>query len=226
MSEQPRRVWSRLDIANAYQRSVARGLLDAAAECRSWRLELVHPNRPVDPLHPPDGFVLFGQDEPPTYGRRRVPAVTVSAGPLPTHATRVVPDNVHVGSLAARHLLAARVQSLAFFGRLASTHAQVRLDGFQEEVRLANRTVDLVVDATRNTVAVASRWAEQLASLPRRLGVLVSDDNHAVTLVQALLAAGLRIPDDVAAVGVNDDDLLWRSTLSGSAERPPTCSIG
>jgi LacI family transcriptional regulator len=50
--------------------------------------------------------------------------------------------------------------------------------------------------------------AEWLAGLPRPVGVLACYDPRAREVLDACQAAGLRVPDDVAVLGVDNDELL------------------
>jgi LacI family transcriptional regulator len=61
------------------------------------------------------------------------------------------------------------------------------------------------------------RW---LASLPRPVGVFASHDPQGVQVSEVCRLSDLRVPDDVAIVGVDDDDLLCelaRPSLSSVA---------
>jgi LacI family transcriptional regulator len=46
--------------------------------------------------------------------------------------------------------------------------------------------------------------------LPKPVGVFAYHDLWAVQLIEACRLAGLRVPDDVAVIGTDNDDLLCR----------------
>ncbi len=50
-----------------------------------------------------------------------------------------------------------------------------------------------------------ARW---ILSLPKPCGVMVLNDGRARQLAEACLSVGVRIPDQVAIVGVDDDDII------------------
>ncbi len=53
-----------------------------------------------------------------------------------------------------------------------------------------------------------SRLAGWLRSLPRPVGLMACNDDRGRQVLQACAAAGLRVPEEVAVVGVDDDALL------------------
>ena len=61
-----------------------------------------------------------------------------------------------------------------------------------------------------------TRWLE---GLPKPCGVMACDDYRAIAVIAACDRLGLRVPEDVAVLGVNDDDLSCRIT------RPPLTSL-
>ena len=63
------------------------------------------------------------------------------------------------------------------------------------------------------------RLGQWLARQSRPLGVLGFDDNYGRFIIDAARRAGLRVPDDIAVVGVNDDD------VNCEVCRPPLTSV-
>src|SRR5256885_11835243 len=58
-----------------------------------------------------------------------------------------------------------------------------------------------------------------LRRLPKPVGILALDDTNAHDVAEACLEAGISVPEHVAIVGVNNDDLLCESAW------PPLSSI-
>ena len=57
-----------------------------------------------------------------------------------------------------------------------------------------------------------SRLADFLRSLPRPAGVLAANDEMAAHVLSAAEAAGISVPDDLAVMGIDDDELICEST--------------
>ena len=60
-----------------------------------------------------------------------------------------------------------------------------------------------------------------LASLPKPLGLMAANDNRGRQVLEACRAHGLRVPEDVAVIGVDNDELLCRlsSPMLSSVEQ-------
>ena len=57
-----------------------------------------------------------------------------------------------------------------------------------------------------------SRLADFLRSLPRPAGVLAANDEMAAHVLSAAEFAGITVPDDLAVVGIDDDELICENT--------------
>ena len=57
-----------------------------------------------------------------------------------------------------------------------------------------------------------SRLADFLRSLPRPAGVLAANDEMAAHVLSAAESAGISVPDDLAVMGIDDDELICENT--------------
>ena len=125
----------------------------------------------------------------------------------------VIPDHARIGVKVAEHLLD---RGLVSFGSFMDGHPELVSAGwmhgaFEKAVRAAGGAVQRFIHGKRS----AKDWTplrqiedlcDWLNTLPRPVGVLATDDNHAWRLIEAAKRAGLRVPDDVAVVGVSNDE--------------------
>jgi len=149
------------------------------------------------------------------------------SGVLPDLAMpRVMADHEQVGRLAAAHFLDRGLRHFGFFGYTAHAFSIGREAGFRREVLRAGCRVEsyLSDDPLHPEPTGLWRWDDVLqswlAGLPRPVGVLASHDIQGVQLSEACRRAGLRVPDEVALLGVDDDDLFCevaRPSLSSVA---------
>ena len=126
-------------------------------------------------------------------------------------------DDVAAGSLATQHLIERGCTNIAHIrGRDDSTGAQ-RLEGYRRAMSVAGLDVSEKYIILRETVDTESRRQgheamQRLLSLkPRPDGVFCYNDPMAIGAMDAVLAAGLRIPDDIAIIGCGNlhyDDSL------------------
>jgi LacI family transcriptional regulator len=158
--------------------------------------------------------------------RERCPHVVFcSGGGDPQLSAVVALDDVQAGVQAAEHLLNCRLQHFAFYGSLPSYGATVkRLAGFRETLVAKGREC-VECPAPRPS---ADEWASHahrpqliqwLRDLPKPVGIMAFDDTAAQELADACLEANIGVPDRVAIVGVNNDDLLCDSAW------PPLSSV-
>ena len=128
-------------------------------------------------------------------------------------------DNRAIGSAAAGHLVACGLHTLAGFGYAGHTWWDDRFEGFRAVAGAAGCAVDRceVVPTSRpRTGAVPCRAFDQiqpwLRSLPRPAGVFAGCDAWGRTVVEEATAAGLRVPEDVAVIAADNDDLFCALT--------------
>lgn len=130
---------------------------------------------------------------------------------------RVVSDLEAVGRLGAQHLLSLGDIDIAFYRYFDSPDFKACRDGFVSEIEAQGRAVHEIGprrvynEGSELKVTRLERinWLKsQLASLPGPLAVMADDDLYAVDLVHAARALGLRIPEDLAILGVDDQPLV------------------
>lgn len=214
----------------AYCRGVLRGVAKTAAFRSDWRFTLVNPLR-ADAATlrrlAPDGILALVFD--PRLGarlRRLGPPVVSIADALPDlPIPLVVSDDFLAGRQAGEHLLAAGLTSFAYLGYARYGFARNRLAGFRAALGrhalappfFVPETTD--VDPSDDLLRDSRALAVWLRAMPRPVGVFADNDILGLRLIELCRELGLRVPDDVAVVGVDDDDLLC-----GMA-RPPLSSV-
>ena len=116
-------------------------------------------------------------------------------------------DYVGTGRLAASYFRRKRFTSYAFYGVKDVIWSEERAKGFREEVLKANCRFF----SYEETAAVnddSKQFMGWLKSLPQRTALFCCDDAHALAVTETCRMAGIRIPEDIAVLGVDDDDLF------------------
>ena len=151
-----------------------------------------------------DGVLVMLRDDPVlvrfvrSLVRRGIPVVDLSAFRPDIPLPRVVGDNLAIGRLAAEHFLAHNFTHAAFFAsRRTPVHDQ-RYRGFCDG--FAGR--DAPPFWNRATLA------KGLAAAKRPLGVFCYSDYDATLALNACLSHGLKVPDDVAILGVDNNEII------------------
>lgn len=223
-----------LEVGRAAMRKVVSGIMSFAHQRGNWNI-CIPENRSDNSLECLltgrwDG-VIVGFDDPsgPELLRLSMPLVGVGGGygwyrpevPIPYVST----DNTAVAQMAADHLLGCGLVHFAYCGYSPTPVngcSQARGQAFHEAI--ARTGYSCSVYNAPNTAA--DRWdklcgslAAWLSSLPRPFGVMTCNDARAQQILEACQAAGLRVPEDVAVVGVDNEEAICQFTT------PPLTSI-
>ncbi|MEO0964652.1 MAG: XylR family transcriptional regulator [Planctomycetota bacterium] len=194
----------------AFGREVLRGIARYARQRPAWRL---HAMLPYDQALPArwiaDGGI--GHYPPDDWHGLLSPKacrVTVGYSGQPSPA-RVRSDDEGIGRLGADHLLRLGFRHFVFAGELDSDRGR----GFSEAIRSAEGDLlempePLARSARPQHTPALDPIAAWLSDAPKPLAVMAMHDVQARLMSQASRIAGLRVPDDVAIVGVDNDELL------------------
>jgi LacI family transcriptional regulator len=144
-----------------------------------------------------------------------IPVVDISGTWDPPSVPSVHVDNRAVGRMVAQHFLDKGLRQLAFFGNPGAMHSRERQDGFVEQARQAGAAV-AVIDLMRHYEAKGEQediWAvaRWLKRLPKPAGLMCWYDYDAPWLEGVCERAKAAVPEDVAIVGVDNDDLACAS---------------
>jgi LacI family transcriptional regulator len=230
MSQRPRvALW--IDMSNLHGRRILEGVTRYLRSHRAWTIIL--DQRGLD------------RELPGWFGDRRVDGVIsrwggpgvsrmlrelgtavvdVSSRHPPSGFPRITTDDHAVVRMAAEHLLERCFPSFAFYGLKDDFWSTCRRDGFIETVARAKKPVQVFEIPSRGRhhppgereMVRLGRWLE---SLPKPAGVMVCKDLHGPYIVDACQRSGLRIPEEVAVIGADDDTLLCEMT------DPPLSSV-
>ena len=195
------------------------------------------PERIVAPIHDlqhwtGDGVIAQAwQPEIRTIVERlAVPVVNVSQHMAEPAPVSVLADSRAIGRAGAEHLLARGFRSFAYCGFNGHAYSEIRAKAFLTAIEEAGFTSTRFdgdpPQAMRGTwherQAELAAWAKSLA---RPIGVMCCNDVRARHLAQACLEGGVRIPEDLALVGADNDELVCEmsnpplSSISPSAEQ-------
>lgn len=200
----------------AFIERLQKGILDYARARGGWTFtrlpEMLSPS--IDWLRhwPGDGaFVLLTSAADARVARSLpMPVVNLAGHFADPGVPSVTVDHEAIGRLAAEHLVERRFTRFAYYGIRGKWFSIQRRDGFGKAVRAAGGELDFL-EATA-LVGPGTRWTDhqkELTGWLRRLrtpvGILASSDHRAVMIYEACTTLKLRIPEDVAIIGVDND---------------------
>ena len=216
-----------------YATDLHRGIARYAHEA-GWVLDAMagHITSPPHPIWRPDGIICTPSDNSSFSALvRRTGPPTVSISYYPFKGTpRVIADNDLIGKMAAEYFQRRGFVHMAYYNREPGCGPRQRHEAFRRAVEEGGRhfhAIDAAVGrrgeyppapptgkiAQRLQRGQGARFAsfeylrKRLAELPKPLAVLAYFDDQAVEVITAAQAEGLRVPEEVAVLGVGNDEL-------------------
>ncbi len=136
------------------------------------------------------------------------------AGDHPLSQVSEICPNSHAAAvMAAEHLLDLGLRQFAFVGAFDNPLWSARREeGFRQRLAAVSCSCHVypLPQAKRDRQwgreqSLMSHW---LAGLPKPIGLLACDDDRGRQVLEACRAAGVHVPDDVAVIGVDNDEML------------------
>ena len=216
------RVLVDLDQTRSVPQNELRGILDFARESSRWSTWI--PDRSVGGAVPldlgdmrADGIVAGRRTTPALLrwaARRGVPVVSFAQSrPRRGCVARVFCDDGSIARLAAAHFLSRGFRDFAFVcDETGEGWSRARLRAFHDF--LAGRGLGCAAWS-----GAPDGFGAWLFGLPRPCAVFAACDAAARRTLDAAKDAGLAVPEDLAVLGVDDDEMLCETSV------PPLSSI-
>lgn len=126
----------------------------------------------------------------------------------------VVHDSSETAMLAAKELLSLGFSDYAFVGNLQPREwSEHRREVFAKAVKAAGRRLDVFRSgAAEDFDAFRERLRPWLAQLPRPCGLLAANDTTADIVLRVLKNMRIKVPEEVAVMGIDNDSLICENT--------------
>jgi LacI family transcriptional regulator len=143
-----------------------------------------------------------------------VPVVLMARNLSPPLSSWVGSDNVRIGRDATNHLINAGRKRIAHIYGPTNSSALLRMQGYKESLRNAGMPIrEEYMVGGAETDSVAEPSMRQLLSLADRPdAVFCYNDATAAACLRVSMSEGVRVPDDIALVGVGNtrfSDVMW-----------------
>lgn len=216
--KRPIRVALVFSYSYGFYRSVVRGIRIYAETRPHWLFTSASPEeRPLRTLGAlqPDGVIAAVNTEALADALRswRRPLVNVSAVLSKPPMPRVGEDNLAIGELAAQHFLERGLRHFGYVGPAEWLYSAEREEGFRRALERVGYRVSSYHDPAGQPFDPSGqhwprdrRVARWLRGLPRPVGIFAADDWWGMQLTEACRQADLRVPEDVALLGAENDD--------------------
>ncbi len=207
-----------IETSNAYARGLLGGVQAYIRENKQWSIYMAEQGRgdgPPDWLRQWKGDGAIVRVENPAIakviGALQVPVVDMSAGRLLPHLPCCEIDEAGIARMAMDHFLERGFKNFAWCGDPRFVWSGMRGEAWAAALNAAGHNVHEYVppspqgqdeDAEMNAIA---QW---LKKLPKPVAVLCCYDIRGRLVLDACRRHSLLVPDDVAVLGVDNDELL------------------
>lgn len=131
---------------------------------------------------------------------RGIPAVNISSAQPPVEIPGVTVDNRAVGRMAAEHLLELGPRCFAYLDVGNNSMSQLRYQGFRDRIRKTYPNT-----AIPRLGGAKEEFIPNLLALPRPAALFCATDNRARAAAKVALSQGLKVPHELAILGVDND---------------------
>ena len=157
--------------------------------------------------------------------RRKIPTLLIDPLPSDTRrlgilkdCPRVKTNSRAIGRLAAEYYLERRYRNFAYVAETADlSWSHERRDGFRDALAARGFACAIYGGITKSE---REQWTRErprmvawLKAQPKPLAVFAAMDGRARLVLDACTEAGLRVPDEVAVLGVDNDDMLCETAF-------------
>lgn len=136
--------------------------------------------------------------------------------------SNVTGDYWGTGAMAANYFLKKKYKNFAFYGTRTTVWSREREEGFREKIAESgynmvcyNEDYNIRYGSTADLKALGD-W---LVGLPKPVALFACDDAFALRVTEVCCLNNVNVPDDVAVLGVDNDEILCNMS------EPPLSSI-
>jgi LacI family transcriptional regulator len=128
------------------------------------------------------------------------------------------------GEMGADYFLKKGFKNFAFYGFKDIVWSRERAEGFEERIAKSGHKVHYFEHVMARSTEIwyykPSSLSQWLKSLPKPIALMACDDNQGQHITEACRHSKIRIPEEVAVLGVDNDEMVCEFS------DPPLSSIG
>jgi LacI family transcriptional regulator, galactose operon repressor len=219
--------------AREFDRGLRRGIVEYAQAHGPWifceeappYLQSLQPRRRLQNMREwnAQGMIVL-QNRFAEVKSLRIPTiVAIGTHRLSPSCCQVICANEEIGRLGAKTLVGLGLRHFAYCGLEGLEFSDNRGLGFVQEVRVAGYSADVYSSPARHLgqswYAEERQLARWLSALTKPIGLMACNDDKARMLAEICRSQEIRVPDDIAILGVDNDEQVCRSA------NPPLSSI-
>lgn len=206
-----------------------------------WNMQFIEPINSTGEIHKllsmwkPDGCIVScgaANNRFPSSALKNIPTVFIDRPDqdLSVSDSCVYHDSDATATLAAKELLSLELPNYAYANwPIDLPWNKERRTTFSNIIRQHGHTIEVfnVSEATYQSPDFSAYCKNWLMKIPKPIGILAAADQLAIRLASACRLAGLSVPDDIAIIGIdNDEELCERSNPTLSSVEPNFSKAG
>ena len=218
-----------IDYSSEFDRKLLRGLVRYSKEYGPWifyRLPSYYTS-----LYGSEGVIkwakkwqadaIIGQwdiESVPQLEELQIPIVLQNYHNRSSKYSNLTGDYKKTGQMAAWYFASRNYQNFAYFGVQGVVWSDEREEGFRQEVvRQGGKYFSFELEKdSEDDRELIMQWLQEL---PKPLAMFCCDDAHALFISETCKICNIAIPDDIALLGVDNDELIC------NISDPPISSI-
>ncbi|PXY34435.1 LacI family transcriptional regulator [Prauserella coralliicola] len=162
-----------------------------------------------------------------TFRRSEIPYVFVDRRVPADEASSVSVDDVTGGALAARHLVETGHTEIAFVnGPSILAQCRDREAGVRSVLKACAARLSVLETSELDVASGRDAASRLLGMSPRPTAVFCANDLLALGVLQGMVAAGVRVPDELAIVGYDDIEFAGAAAVPLTSVRQPARRLG
>ncbi|MGA2479512.1 MAG: XylR family transcriptional regulator [Spirochaetia bacterium] len=208
-----------MGLTDTYEHGIARGIVRYARGRKDWDLYgYGWMFRPFDALEVWRGEGIIARIESSEQARLieglSAPVVDVAGAYSMKSFATVTNDDELTGSRAGHYLAACGFRRFGFCGVSGTGWSTRRQDGFREAVRRIDPAPAVFGESLPwwETLDTSGRLRSWIAGLRQPVGIFAANDTAGVKLADLCRDLGIAVPESIAILGVDNEDILCEMT--------------
>ena len=208
-----------IDKSETYNRGLIKGIIRHSNLSTPWEFFLMGPNYIVPNQKgniikeviewQPDCIVMNDDFEITDFERLKIPIFVTSTKYTDSDVVNIIADDYKLGKLGATYFIDRGHENFAFYGSNHIFWSNKRKIAFQKTVlskKLSFFEVEsLINDEWQKNVQQLIPW---LQKLPKPVAIMACSDEFGAHLLKGAQLAGLKVPEEVAILGVDNDEFV------------------
>jgi len=208
-----------LDKSQSYERGLIRGVVKFSRFTSNWEFFLEAPNYTVPDekkrlmkkikLWEPD-FVIkndsFLNTELKLMG---IPIFLTPSNKLIPGVINIIADDNIVGKIGAQYFIDKGYKNFAFYGSDELFWSKIRKNAFKQQIEaMGLKCFEMEALMNDNWQNNPEHIVNLIKEFPKPIAIMACSDEFGIHIIEASKKAGIRIPQEIAVLGVDNDEFI------------------